>query len=417
MAAGTMGAGAVSTLVLAGAWFQYSLIWVVVAIAPFFVIAVDTASRIGSVNPHDGVISLISRQLNPGVSWLILLINLPVHFLIIMGQISVMTSSLQSFAGLAVTAGRSAVAFDFALSLLVAGGMLWFILSKGYERIQSVMSALNVMLFVCFLIIAIRGFMEFRLILNGLIPSLPSDLPITGETGVRLAGDSIIAIIGSALAPAALLGMPYLNADSGAGVGDMKQNLKSTVLNLGVIFTTYSIFILIAGGFALYPRPNHASIDTVDEAGRILAVAFPAAIAAIGPMIFSLGLFVAALTTAIVAAQVSCYILLDGLGQNWHFSKDNRRFFHLMIFFILGPAIVAPFWDFPALLKIVLLMGLNIVVMPIVLVAIIFLSRKKAIMKNHTAGLFRTGILAVLLLAALAIGAHKLPLYLELLPI
>ena len=50
MAAGTMGAGAVATFILAGAWFRYDLLWVVVAILPLFVIFVDSASRIGLLN-------------------------------------------------------------------------------------------------------------------------------------------------------------------------------------------------------------------------------------------------------------------------------------------------------------------------------------------------------------------------------
>ena len=44
MAAGTMGAGAVATFILAGAWFRYDLLWVVVAILPLFVIFVDSAT-------------------------------------------------------------------------------------------------------------------------------------------------------------------------------------------------------------------------------------------------------------------------------------------------------------------------------------------------------------------------------------
>ena len=37
MAAGTMGAGAVATFILAGAWFRYDLLWVVVAKPNLFI--------------------------------------------------------------------------------------------------------------------------------------------------------------------------------------------------------------------------------------------------------------------------------------------------------------------------------------------------------------------------------------------
>ena len=44
MAAGTMGAGAAASLILAGAWFGYELLWVIPVVVPLFVISVDSAS-------------------------------------------------------------------------------------------------------------------------------------------------------------------------------------------------------------------------------------------------------------------------------------------------------------------------------------------------------------------------------------
>ena len=47
IAAGTMGAGASASLILAGAWFRCDLLWVILVVLPLFVIFVDSASRIG----------------------------------------------------------------------------------------------------------------------------------------------------------------------------------------------------------------------------------------------------------------------------------------------------------------------------------------------------------------------------------
>ena len=55
MAAAAMGAGSVSTLILAGAWFRYELIWMVLLTLPLLVIAVDSASCIGLVNKDKGM--------------------------------------------------------------------------------------------------------------------------------------------------------------------------------------------------------------------------------------------------------------------------------------------------------------------------------------------------------------------------
>ena len=91
-----MGAGAAASLILAGAWFRYDLLWVIPVILPLFVISVDSASRIGLLNPDTGMFSQIRQRIHPGVAWLIFAINIPVHLLIGMGQMSVLTSSLMS---------------------------------------------------------------------------------------------------------------------------------------------------------------------------------------------------------------------------------------------------------------------------------------------------------------------------------
>ena len=96
MAAASIGAGSASSLILSGAWFGYQLLWVVLLTVPLLVITVDSAARIGLLNKDKGMFSLICEHLHPGVGWLLLAINIPVHLLIGMGQMSVMTSAALS---------------------------------------------------------------------------------------------------------------------------------------------------------------------------------------------------------------------------------------------------------------------------------------------------------------------------------
>lgn len=411
MAAGSMGAGAVTSLLLAGAWFQYSLIWVVVLMAPFFVVAVNTASRIGALNPDKGLMTLISQNLHPGVVWIILLINIPIHVLIIMGQVSVMASSAMSFFGIAYSPGNSGLVVELGFSLAIGLGVIWLVLFRGYDRMQSIMTGLMLVMLLCFLSIAVRGFQDIVPIMSGFAPSFPDDLPVPDENTTRRSLTSMMAIVGSAIAPAALLGMPYLSADSGAGSDSLARDLQRTTINLGVVFSAYSIFVIIAGGFALYSLPNNGSIDTVSEAGEVLSTVFPGVLAPLGPKLFSLGLFFAALTTLIVAAQVTSYILLDGIGRSWRFTAQNRTFLVVLSAFILGPAAAAPFWDFPALLKMILLMGANLVVIPAVLIVVIFLSNKQAVVGAYKAGRVRNMMMLALLAAALCVAWVKAPGY------
>jgi len=422
MAAGTMGAGAAASLILAGAWFRYDLLWVIVLILPLFVISVDSASRIGLLNREHGIFSLIRRHIHPSVAWLILAINVPVHLLIAMGQMSVMTSAFMSVFSFhppgTGTSDAYASAYRIAeimLALVAAAGIYWLLASGGYERMQKTMTALMLTLFVCFFVVALSGFQELPAIAAGYVPSIPADLPVPGAGAVRASGSSIMAIVGSALAPAALLGIPYMSADDSKEQPDLKREFRKAVLNLGVIFGGYSTFVIIAGGFALYPLANHAEIDTVNEAGKVLVNAFPQGLGFLGPLIFSAGLCVAALTTFVVVVQVVSYWLLDMFGCSWHDTVDNRLFKRLILFWVVTPAVLAPFWSFPALLKVVLLMGANAVVIPLVMLTVIVLVNKNEVMGQHRAKAPRNLILLAGVVLAIWLSIAKLPGYLDML--
>ncbi|MBN7795580.1 divalent metal cation transporter [Parahaliea mediterranea] len=422
IAAGTMGAGAVASFLLAGAWFRYDLLWVILLMLPVFVVSTDTASRIGFLNAREGMFSLIRRQVHPGVAWFLLLVNVPVHFLIVMGQMSVMTSALMSVFGFhppGVEAGADYVqgyrVAEIVLSLVCGAAILWLVLAQGYERMQKAMSLLMVLMFICFLTVALRGLSELPDILAGFIPQMPDDLPRSGGAEPRVATSSIIAMVGAAIAPAALLGMPYLRADDDSPDRDLGRDLRNSVVNLGVIFGAYAIFIVIAGGFALHPLANHAEIEAVHQASGVLQGAFPEALAFAGPTIFSLGVFMAAVTTLVVAAQLSVYFSLDMLGRNWRFTTDNRLYHRVLIAFVMGAAALAPFWSFPALLKVILLMGINVVVIPLVFVIVIYLVNRRSVVGGHTAEWWRNALLAAGLATSIALAVDKVPHYLSLL--
>ena len=414
--AGSMGAGSTSSLILAGAWFRYDLLWLAVLILPLFVVSVDSAARLGLVNKDRGMFSLIRDFIHPGIAWLIIMIHVPVHFLVGMAHVSIMTSASLSLFGYYPpeaggpegAAGMYRIA-ELVLALGFAAMLIWLLAAEGYERMQRVMTACMVVMFICFLIVALRGFQEIGAILAGFVPGIPADLPVPGQEISRDSSLSMLAIIGSVLAPGALFGISYLSADSQAGAADLKKEFRKSVVNLGIMYGGYSLFIIIAGGFALYPLANHAEIDSVNEASRILVRAFPDAIGFLGPIIFSLGMLVAAITTYIVIVEVTSYACLDIMRRNWHYSDDNKTFKRTLVFFIVAPAVSAPFWEFPALAKNLLLMGVNTIVIPLAFFALIFLLNNKAVMGEHVASVKRNIVLATGLLLSVSLSVSNLP--------
>ena len=420
MAAASIGAGTASSLILSGAWFRYELLWVVVLISPLLVITVDSASRIGILNKDKGMFTLLCEHLHPGVGWLLLAINIPVHLLIGMGQMSVMTSAALSLFEYyppdtaAELAGSNYQVVELVVSLLFALGIIWLLTSEGYQRMQRYMTALMVLMFVCFLIVALRGFTELSAILSGMAPKIPADLPVPGQDMMRSSGITILGIVGSVLAPAAMLGMPYLSADNRrGGAVDLRHEFHNSVINLGFFYCACSLCIIIAGGFALYPLANHAEIDSVHEAGRILLRAFPQGLEFLGPVIFSAGMVIAALTTFVVTVEVITYFILDMFGFAWHHTSDNRRFKRTVSICIVLPAVLAPLWSFPALFKLLLLMGINAIVVPLVYLAVLILINKRAVMGEYTGSMPRNVILLAALVLSLTISVIKLPEFVQ----
>jgi manganese transport protein len=418
IAAGSMGAGSVATLILAGAWFRYELLWVVPLTLPLFVAAVDSSSRIGSVNRGEGMLSIVRRHIHPGVAWVLLLVAVPVHILVGMSQLSVMTTAFLTLVGMdpeAVGATPAQVertsTVEIVTSIAIAGLVAWIVLSHGYERMQRVMTVLMVSMFVCFLVIALRSFSEIGDILHGFVPAIPDDLAAPGSDTLRLSSSSIIAIVGSTLAPGSLLAIPYLASDAARGSPTLKEDLRKFILNLGVIFGAYSIFILVAGGFALYPLAHHAGIESVHEAGQVLTKSLPRSLGFVGPVIFMVGLFIAAMTTLVICVQLVIYLSLDMFNKPWTFSDDNRLYRRLVILVTVLIGVLAPVWSFPPMLKVILMMGVNVFVVPLVIGAMIYLINRPAVMGPHTAGVGRNTLLAVCLLVALGLAANQLPDY------
>ena len=78
----------------------------------------------------------------------------------------------------------------------------------------------------------------------------------------------------------------------------------------------------------------------------------------------------------------------------------------------IAAGVLAPVWTFPALLKVVLLMGANVFVIPLVIAAVIYLLNRRAVMGSHTAGLLRNVLLGLSLLVSVLLAVDKFPDYL-----
>jgi Mn2+/Fe2+ NRAMP family transporter len=65
------------------------------------------------------------------------------------------------------------------------------------------------------------------------------------------------------------------------------------------------------------------------------------------------------------------------------------------------------------MLKVVLLMGVNVLVSPLVIGAMIYLLNRRAVMGEHTASAWRNALLVLCMIVSVVLAVDKFPDYLE----
>jgi Mn2+/Fe2+ NRAMP family transporter len=286
----------------------------------------------------------------------------------------------------------------------------------GYKRVEKIMTGLLLVILVCFIIVAIKGLLDWHTWVQlgrGLVPHVPADLAVAGTDRTRSGFTQIMAIAGQALPPSVFLAYGYLAANAGYTATDVRQAFRKTVQNLGVVWGLFSVVVIVAGATALhyvytgtgpsYLGVSHYSqIESIPVAGQVLGPALPGALGFLAPRFFSVGLIAAGFTTLISVSLTMTYFCLDMAKKDWRFTKDNTLFKVVFGAWIAVPALVAPFWQLPALLKAILAMVGNLVLAPVAVAVIIYFVNQPQL-GEFRASRGRNAVLAVTMLFALAL--------------
>lgn len=418
MTAGIMGPGSTTSLLLAGAWFRYDLLWIALIVLPAIVVCLDSGARVGVLSGHKGMLSVIRDEIHPVVTWFVFIVMVLFNIFVNMAMISAMTASALCVFGYYPPGADAPEAYantyetcQLVLPVVFAAGVLTLLLTGNYKRIQKVMTGLLFFVFICYFIVAIRGFSELPAIFAGLWPSIPADLAVPGTEVPRDAFGQLVAIAGGGLAAAPILSFSYFTSDDKATTEALPRYFWKSVFTLGFMYGFFSVLVLVAGGYALYPLDNNASIQTVHEAGRVLTHAMLPGTEALGPKLFAIGLFTCAMNTLVVVTQLMCYFTLDTFHQDWHYTSENTKFRWLLLFWVAVPAVLSIFWKFPPLLKMILLMGLNAVIVPMAIVIMLYLINKRSLMREYKANVWRNAFLLGSLCLAGWLALQKAPGY------
>jgi manganese transport protein len=152
---------------------------------------------------------------------------------------------------------------------------------------------------------------------------------------------------------------------------------------------------------------HYSQIESIPVAGQVLGPALPGALGFLAPRLFSLGLFAAAFTTLISVALTMTYFCPDIARRNWKFTDDNQLFKIVFGAWIAIPALVAPFWQLPALLKAILAMVGNLLMAPIAVAVIVYFVNRRSL-GEYRANARRNALLALTLVFAIALVVNGL---------
>ncbi|MEW5981669.1 MAG: divalent metal cation transporter [Acidobacteriota bacterium] len=382
-AAGMIGAGAVATRLLAGAWFGFDLLWVALYVIPMVIFTLDSASRVAVFSGGRGMMTMIREDIGTWLAWGIFIPMFLVNIVVAMSQASAMVEGVYGALGkLPPTGGSPAV---LIVSVVVTAITLAAAVLGGYKRVETVMTGLLLVILLSFIIVAIKGLLDWRTWIElgrGLAPQIPAPEPVFGTAARGRDGlTQVMGIAGQALPPAVFLSYGYLAKNAGYSTADVKQAFWKTVQNLGIIWGLFSVVVIVAGATALHAVytgtgpsylgvSHYSQIESIPVAGQVLGPAFPGALSFLAPRFFSLGLVAAGFTTLISVALTMTYFCVDMWKKDWHFTTANTRFRNVFGAWIAIPALVAPFWQLPALLKAILAMVGNLLLAPVAVLVI-----------------------------------------------
>ena len=102
-----IGAGAVATRLLAGAWFGFDLLWCALYVVPMVVFTLDSASRVGVLSGGRGMFEMIRTDIGAWLAWGIFLPTVLVNIVVNMSQMSAMVEGVYGAVGMLPPARRT----------------------------------------------------------------------------------------------------------------------------------------------------------------------------------------------------------------------------------------------------------------------------------------------------------------------
>ncbi len=380
---------------LAGARFQYNLLWALVACTVALAVCQEVCARMGAVTGK-GLADLIREEYGVKTTVVAMAALLIANAATTVANFAGILAAIQIFSGPEIR---------FLVLPLVAGAV-WLLVARGSYRGVERILLIATGIYLLYVVSAFMARPPWHTVLRQTVaPNLSGLTDIGGYVFV------LINLIGTTITP---WGQFYVQASvRDKGIRADEYPYTRLEVFIGALFTTgIAYFIIVCCGATLHVSGIHHLEDAGQAAAALRPLAGP-----IASVLFAIGLFNSGCFGAVAVPLSTAYAVTESLG--WESGvgrrpKEAPLFIGVYSFLVIGSAIVVML--FPKHLTTLIILP-NIVggmLLPIILVAMLRLSNNRRLMGAYVNGPIMNAVawlttvvlivLSVVLIAGSALG-------------
>ena len=380
-------AGGIFTYSVCGATYGYALLWILVPVTIALVLVQEMCARMGVVTGK-GLADLIREEFGLRLTFLLMMALLVTN----------LGNAAANFAGLA--SASEVLGISRYVSVPLGAIAIWWLVVFGSYKSAERIFLVACLVYLSYPISAILAHPDWGEAARGLVtPTLP------GGSGALW---MVVGIVGTTIAPWMQFYLQSSVVEKEVPVADYRSTMWFDVVLGSIVAVVVAFFIVIACAATLHAHGVRGIASGADAARALEPLAGTAA-----KLLFAVGLAVASLFAACILPLSTAYSVCEGLGLE---AGVNRRFKQAPEFYWLYTGIIAAgagmilMPGVPLLPVIIASQVANGVLLPVILVFMTLLIRRRELMGEFTQGrvghVFTWAVTAVLVVLALALAAE-----------
>jgi len=351
---------------LAGAQYQYSMLWVLVLSGVALAVMQEMGARMGTVTGK-GLADLIREEYGVKITFFAMFAVLIANFCTTVSEFAGILASLELFGTRWIPVVRFAI-----LPLLAIG--IWLLISRGsYRKLERVLLMSSVV-YLLYVASAVLSHPHWTDVAHQIVS------PFAHIGPIAIYALMIINVVGTTITPWGQFYIQSTVRDKGVKVKD--YGLLKIDVYFGVIFTNLiGCFIIICCGATLFKEGIHQ----LNDAGQAASALAPLA-GKLATVLFGIGLFNASAFGAITVPLSTAYSITEALGWESGMGRRIREaplFVGVYTFLIFACAAIVMLFSGHLGWLIILPNIVGGVLLPIILVLTLQIINKRRIMGKY----------------------------------